>query len=391
MASERPPLNGEPGTSWNDPKTPGLRVRYFKNGNHGWYIFFRTKAGVQRNMRIGDFAAYTLTAARERALAIRRDVAEGNDPAKSQRAGAERKTMADLADWHIERHVRVKLKPSAEKKARQRWDNHILPALKAKTFVDEVTESDVMALHHKLRKTPVQANRVMAQLSKAFNLAGAGKQRGWGWCPRHSNPVQVEKFPEAKRRRKPENDEPVRLMVAMEAMRSSQPAFIGFVEIVALTGARASEILGARREWIRDGVLHLPDSKTGPKTVAMPSLAIDVVNEIPRMADNPWLIPGRGEDARMVSYWKRWRDLLKKASIKDLRLHDLRRFFASAGLSSGESLSAIGQVLGHTQAQTTMRYAFLMTDQQQATAEVAATRVRKLMTDDGKIARIRRA
>ena len=45
-----------------------------------------------------------------------------------------------------------------------------------------------------------------------------------------------------------------------------------------------------------------------------------------------------------------------------MRIHDLRHSFASRALALGESLSMIGTLLGHTQVQTTVRYAHLADD-----------------------------
>jgi hypothetical protein len=48
----------------------------------------------------------------------------------------------------------------------------------------DVTRHDVAKLHHGLRETPYQANRLLAVLSKMFNLAGR-----WGLRPDDSNPA----------------------------------------------------------------------------------------------------------------------------------------------------------------------------------------------------------
>jgi site-specific recombinase XerD len=45
-----------------------------------------------------------------------------------------------------------------------------------------------------------------------------------------------------------------------------------------------------------------------------------------------------------------------------MRIHDLRHSFASHAVSQGMSLAMIGKLLGHTQVQTTARYAHLMAD-----------------------------
>ena len=47
------------------------------------------------------------------------------------------------------------------------------------------------------------------------------------------------------------------------------------------------------------------------------------------------------------------------AGLDDVRVHDLRRIFASRALAVGESLPMIGKLLGHTRVQTTARYAHL--------------------------------
>ncbi|WP_353954642.1 tyrosine-type recombinase/integrase [Brucella pituitosa] len=42
--------------------------------------------------------------------------------------------------------------------------------------------------------------------------------------------------------------------------------------------------------------------------------------------------------------------------------HDLRHNFASMAVSSGQSLYLVGKLLGHSQSQTTQRYAHLAPD-----------------------------
>ena len=56
---------------------------------------------------------------------------------------------------------------------------------------------------------------------------------------------------------------------------------------------------------------------------------------------------------------KPWRRIRKLANIPDVRIHDLRHTFASSGVALGQGLPIIGRLLGHTQPQTTARYAHL--------------------------------
>jgi len=50
----------------------------------------------------------------------------------------------------------------------------------------------------------------------------------------------------------------------------------------------------------------------------------------------------------------------READLPDVRIHDLRHTFASLLVSGGASLEIIGRLLGHSQMQTTQRYAHLM-------------------------------
>ena len=55
------------------------------------------------------------------------------------------------------------------------------------------------------------------------------------------------------------------------------------------------------------------------------------------------------------SYWQRPRQSI----FAGVRIHDLSHSFASRALALGESLPMIEKLLGHTQVQTTARYAHL--------------------------------
>lgn len=52
-----------------------------------------------------------------------------------------------------------------------------------------------------------------------------------------------------------------------------------------------------------------------------------------------------------------------------MRIHDLSHSLASDALQLGQDLTMIGKLLGHTQVQTTARYAHLKTDPIRAAAD----------------------
>jgi integrase len=76
-----------------------------------------------------------------------------------------------------------------------------------------------------------------------------------------------------------------------------------------------------------------------------------------------------------VNLQKPWRRIRTAAGLDDVRLHDLRHSFASAAVAGGMSLPMIGALLGHSQPQTTARYAHLSADPLRAASEAVASRI----------------
>ncbi|MGH6989060.1 MAG: site-specific integrase [Stellaceae bacterium] len=191
--------------------------------------------------------------------------------------------------------------------------------------------------------------------------------------PDGSNPCRhVEKYPQRRRERFLSAVELARLGDALAAFDGS-PNVVAAVKLLVFTGARLGEVLGLRWEWIdfERGAARLPDSKTGAKTLHLPPPALAVLAELPRIEGNPHVIAGAREGAAWVNLEKPWRAIRKVAGLDDVRLHDLRHAFASVAASSGMGLPIIGKMLGHTQAQTTARYAHLASDPVKAATAVA--------------------
>jgi len=97
---------------------------------------------------------------------------------------------------------------------------------------------------------------------------------------------------------------------------------------------------------------------------------------LPRVKDNPYVIVGKKVKTHLTDLQHPWRRIRKAAGLDDVRIHDLRHTFASGGLLVGEGLAMIGKLLGHTQVQTTARYAHLAADP----VKQAATKISDRLT-----------
>jgi integrase len=165
----------------------------------------------------------------------------------------------------------------------------------------------------------------------------------------------------------------------MEAEGLELPSAIAAVMLLILTGCRLNEIMTLRWEHVdfAAGVLNLPDSKTGAKTVHLGKPAIDTLRRLPHLVGNPWVICGIKPGGRLIDLQPFWQRLRARAGLKDARIHDLRHTFASAAAGAGQGLPMIGKLLGHTQVATTARYAHLAADPVKAAAEQVSSEIAK--------------
>lgn len=101
----------------------------------------------------------------------------------------------------------------------------------------------------------------------------------------------------------------------------------------------------------------------------------------PSTEANPWVITGTIAGAPLHDLQPFWQRVRARAGLKDVRIHDLRHTFASATLGSGQGLPMIGKLLGHTQVQTTARYAHLASDSVRAAADLVSSTLASAMAD----------
>ncbi|WP_374545028.1 tyrosine-type recombinase/integrase [Rhodoblastus sp.] len=367
---------------WDDALA-GFGVAAFPTGKKVYVAQYR-QHGRSRRISIGEHGRLTPDEARSQAKVLLGQVETGADPVEERRAERAKETFRETSARFMAEHVSTKRKGRTKEEYQRLLDLHILPSVGSRRLVD-MTRSEIAQLHSKLSFSPFAANRALALISAVWNWAAKRDEVSFA-----DNPAKgIERNPERGRERFLTSEEIARLGDALheaetiglswavddsnpkakhtpkERQRTKiDPHAAGAIRLLILTGARLREILGAKWEHVdlERGIIHLPDSKTGAKPIYLSAAAQEVLITLPRIKDNPHVIPGEKKGAPRPDLKRPWATLTRAAGLGGVRIHDLRHSFASFGAGASLGLPIIGKLLGHSQAATTHRYAHLDAD-----------------------------
>ena len=357
-----------------DRELVGFGVRAYPSGSRVYVVRVPGPDGPRR-IAIGRHGVIGAGEARRRAALIIARARAGERPEPGP--GARGPTVAGFAARYLEEHVAPRCKPRTAKTVRSAIRRHIVPALGGVPMT-ALRPPRVAEFHRRLYRTPSTANAAVKTLSHMYALAEA-----WGAVPEGTNPCRaVIMFPARRRERfltDTEFERLGRVLDEAETRGGASPAAIAAIRLLMLTGCRKNEILTLRWKDIdlRAATLALADTKTGPRTISLSPAAANLIAALPRKPGNPWVFPGRKRGRHMRSIDDAWKTVRARAALDDVRLHDLRHSYASRALALGETLPIIGKLLGHTQIETTARYAHLATNSIRKAAQRIANSIAK--------------
>ena len=328
-----------------DGRLRGFGVRVLPSGRKRFFVHCQHD-GRRVWKILGDAATMNVKEARSRAAetlaAIRRGEGAPAAPHETLFEAVARTVFAG--------HERV-WKPGTLDVNRNYLKNQILPHFSGRRIA-EIDRRDVARWFASLRATPVAADRSMPVLSVIMREAEA-----MGLRPEGSNPCRgIRRYRRKGRERVLSDDEMRRLSETLSAHAARRPLQVAAIRLLLLTGCRKSEIMTLHRSDYRDGHLFLRDSKTGPRTVWLSQPARNILDPLQRRGC--WMFPARRGDRPLSTAWldRFWNRLRDEAELGDARLHDLRHTHASVALREGETVLAIGRLLGHRNAETTLKY-----------------------------------
>lgn len=363
ITAKRAPESGR--VTYHDTQVKELGLMIHPTGRRTFFWFRKVRGRGARWKTIGPFPDISIEQARGKASELSGQLARwkmddqaGAGPFKSFRNDL---TFGELVDAYCGRHVRPHAKnpAHAEKRVRgavdfylKRWKDRRL---------GEIQRAEVLDVFADLGRTRKHtANRTVQLVRLLFNFAITVEL----W--RGENPAaRIKLHHEARRERFLQPDELARLFSALRD--EPNPDLRDFVNLALWTGARKADVFAMRWDNISlaDNRWQVPNPKSRtPYTVPLTPEAVKILKDRlhTRLANNPFVFPSHGKSGHVEDLKARWKELLKRAAITNLRIHDLRRTQGSWQAGLGVSLPIIGKSLGHASLAATAVYAQLNLD-----------------------------
>lgn len=363
--------------------------------------------GRSRRFAIGEYGKLTAEEARSQARILLGEVEGGVDPVEARKQARAVMTFKEVADLFIRDHLSKK-KDRTQGNYISVIDGTLKPLIGSRRMVD-IPVDVISKAHAKMKATPSAANAMLRILSSI-----------WNWADRTEykvgvkNPTTgIEFYNEEGKERFLSVDELVRLGDAMMAaetvglvwepkegpnakhapkaenrVRLLDLFAVAAIRLIALTGSRKGEILKAKWEWVdfdlKAIMLPYKGSKSGKKPLMLPEAAVEILRTLPRIAGNPFIIPGDKDGAPRADLQNPWEAIRIAAGLEDVRIHDLRHSFASLGVGDSLGLPVVGKLLGHKNVSTTARYAHVHDDAARGAVEHIGGRIAEAFTTERK-------
>ncbi|XAF72879.1 tyrosine-type recombinase/integrase [Orientia tsutsugamushi] len=219
--------------------------------------------------------------------------------------------------------------------------------------ISKIRMSDIQQIFNDISKKGkyATANLILLTLRTIFN-----KAIKWGLI--ENNPtLGIEQHKMQARERRLSYDEMGRLLPVL--CGKATPLIRDFALLALYTGARKSNVL--EMEWdnidFKRKIWHIPKTKNGKaQNIPLTDEAMEILQARKFTSESKWVLPSASASGHLERPNNSWHRVCKKAGIKNLRIHDLRRTLASCMSDAGASQKTISTALNHMNSNSTMHY-----------------------------------
>jgi integrase len=344
-----------------DSQVKGLGCVTQPSGSQSFF-WFRRVGGQPKWETIGPFPDITIEQARNFAQEKNSRLAnwkashyEGADPF-AVRAEI---TFGELVADYIRRHLAVSAKSPGKASDYCRWQVDRYLAHWRSRKLHSIRREDCRALHADIGETaPIMANRILQLVRTVYNFAKREEL-----FAAENLAAGIRPFKEQSRSRFLQPAELQRLFEALDSRKTPRD-LRDFVLLSLFCGARKSDTMSMRWDQLdlERGVWHVPSPKNQvPYDVPLVDAAVEILKRRPKHSE--FVFPSvTSASGHLEDVKRNWQELLARAEITDLKVHDLRRSYGSYQAALGSSLLVIGRSLGHSSTEATQVYSRLQLD-----------------------------
>jgi integrase len=378
----------------------GLRLERSGRRSFFWFRSVQTKLVFKT---IGEYPAMSLVEARAKAQELNHQRAEwkGSDQTQPNPFVTQPKedpiTFKDLFERYISTQIRHYAHHPKEAERHVRW-----------VYLKYLTEFNDRPITSITRK---QVKEFHARMGEKFpptsvDLSVKIIQRVYSWAIDQelfsaTNPAsQIKKFRVSERDRFLKADELDRLRNALK--KEEDRDLRDFVEIALGSAARKTMITTAdwkEFDWEREHAWTIPRHKMKGKRDKVKSFTPWLRPEARRAFEKRWKEAGEPSEGWVFpshtrrgkyrsSFNREFKQLLAKAEITGVTIHDMRRTRLSFAAMAGVPLPAISAMAGHASLAPTMRYARLHSEAVEEASRKTDAEMERQMSEAAKPARL---
>ncbi len=360
---------------YSDTEITGLKLAVGPDGKKRFffrYLFKRRKCC----MKLGEFPAMNLDAARQAAAKHRNMVTAGENPQLARTSIMQALSFAEFTEKEYIPYAKTHKKTWLQDE--QRLAN--LSKKFGKYPLESITTHEIQKFldAEKLRTSGTTANRILSLLHRMYVLAIQ-------WKFVKENPCAgIQKNKEKARQRYLSNSELKTFLTELDKEANKELALA--LKFLLLTGCRRTEVLTLKWSQVDldQKYFFLHETKNGEaRRVCLNTMAIEVIQEMQnrKLPGNPYVFPSKSSSSGHFTEPKKlFHNVCQRSGIEDFRIHDLRHAFASLLVNNGVSLYEIKELLGHKDIKMTQRYTNIDNQVLHKATQIASDKLKEIIS-----------